>query len=103
MQVLSISDILSATGGELVHKSTNAAYINITDITTDSRKVTGETLFVPLKGEKMDGHDFINSAIEHGAAISLTERDESYDSGNIIKVADSRKALGDIAKYYKAK
>ena len=103
MQVLSISDILSATGGELVHKSTNAAYINITDITTDSRKVTGETLFVPLKGEKMDGHDFINSAIEHGVAISLTERDESYDSGNIIKVADSRKALGDIAKYYKAK
>ncbi len=103
VQVLSISDIISATGGELVHKSANAAYVNITEITTDSRKATDKTLFIPLKGENMDGHDFISSAIEHGASASLTERCDVYSSGNVIKVTDTRKALGDIARYYKEK
>ena len=102
MQVMSISDILSATGGELVHKSTNSAYVNIKGITTDSRKAGEGMLFIPLKGETRDGHDFINSAVADGA-VSLTERCDSYTEGDIIKVMDTRKALGDIAKYYKSK
>ncbi len=103
MQVLSISDILRATDGELIHKSSGAEFIEITSVTTDSRKAAEEVLFVPLKGENVDGHDFINSALEHGAAVSLTEKPSNITLGNVIKVKDTRKALGDIARYYKMK
>ena len=45
-------------------------------ISTDSRDVDGKTLYIPLKGERFDGHDFIAGALEKGAAGALSERPE---------------------------
>lgn len=98
MQILSVSDIIKATGGELVCGNAETC---ITSITTDSRKAEEGVLFIPLKGEKADGHDYIDSAAEHGA-ITLTERDIKPD-GTAIRVKNTRIALGDIARYYKMK
>ena len=39
----------------------------ITDISTDSRKINSSTLFIALKGEKFDGHDFIKDVLSKGA------------------------------------
>lgn len=104
MQVLTIKDILRATDGTLVSKSANTAGMEFNGITTDSRKIGEGVLFIPLVGEKADGHDFIISAIEHGASASLTEKPvRKTDGATIIKVNDTRKALGDIARYYKKK
>ena len=58
-------------------------------------------LFIPLKGERADGHDYIPSALDKGA-VSISEREIDSDK-TVIKVADTRLALGDIARYYKAK
>ena len=59
-------------------------------------------LFVPLKGEKADGHDYILSALEKGA-VAISERDISDTSATVVKVKNTRIALGDIARYYKLK
>lgn len=99
MQKLSISDIIKATSGNLIIGTSDC---EISSITTDSRKAENGVLFIPLKGEKADGHDFIAQALENGA-ITLTERDCTYSDGTVIKVSDTRKALGDIARYYKMK
>lgn len=104
MQLLTVKDILRATGGELAEKSAGTAGLEIDDITIDSRKVREGALFVPLKGESRDGHDFINSALLHGASACLTEENVRItEPGTVIRVRDTRRALGDIAKYYKLK
>lgn len=104
MQVLTIKDILRATDGALISKAANTAGMEFNGITTDSRKVCEGILFIPLVGENADGHDFIKSAIEHGASASLTEKPIDKTSGaTVIRVKDTRKALGDIARYYKKK
>ena len=99
MQVLSVLDIVKATGGIIISGDESGI---VNTITTDSRKAEKDTLFIPLIGERADGHDFIPGALENGA-ISLTDRNIEGVSGTLIKVYDTKKALGDIAKYYKKK
>ena len=101
MQKLTIDDILIATDGSLVCGDKNT---EITDITTDSRKALGGVLFIPIVGERFDGHDFILSSLDNGAAAVLTHKDIApYEGKSIIKVEDTFKALADVAKYYKKK
>lgn len=100
MQILTLKDILRATEGEIISKTGDVAGLEIDGITTDSRNVRSGVLFIPLVGDRFDGHDFINSAIKHGAGISLTQKDISRCDGTIIRVKDTRRALGDIARYY---
>lgn len=104
MQILTLKDILRATGGTIQVKAENTAGLEFCEITTDSRKVKEGVLFVPLVGENRDGHDFIESALLHGASASLSCKPDSYTGkGTVISVKDTRKALGDIARYYKQK
>lgn len=59
---------------------------------------------MPLVGEKFDGHEFIKAAFDLGASAVLTQRDtELLVDKTIVKVEDTLKAFGDIAKYYKQK
>ena len=62
----------------------------------DSRKATNGTFFLALLGAQADGHDFVSSAIENGAAFALVTK--NVDQPN-IKVADVYKALADLAAY----
>lgn len=103
MQLLTLKDVLRATGGELISKMANTAELEFDGITIDSRRVGEGILFIPLKGETRDGHDFIASALEHSASASLTEIPVEHANGTLILVKDTRKALGDIARYYKRK
>ena len=65
-------------------------------ISTDSRDVDGKTLYIPLKGERFDGHDFIAGALEKGAAGALSERPE--DDPRIIRVESTLAALGILGR-----
>ncbi len=103
MQVLTIKDILRAAKGEIISKTSDSAELEITGITIDSRKVSEGVLFIPLKGASADGHDFVKSALEHGASAALTEKDIERANGTLIRVTNTRKAMGDIARYYKKK
>lgn len=101
MQILNVDEIVKATGGKLI---CGRGDFVVSEIVTDSRKAGANMLFVPIAGENNDGHDFIGSAFENGADVVITHRDIPPAAGkNIVRVADTRIALGDIAAYYKAK
>ena len=71
------------------------ARVDITGITCDSRSVAPGSLFIAVKGAAADGHRFIGSAVEKGAAAILCQEEpENVPEGVILAVAsDSRKAL----------
>ena len=72
----------------------------ITEISTDSRKVDDKTLFIALKGEKFDGHDFILDVLNKGCPLVLSERKiEGTDEKKVIVVDDTLKAFGKLAQY----
>ncbi len=95
---LEINEICRAVNGKLLRPGSIAS---VTSVTTDSRKKAEGSLFIPIKGERFDAHDFIGQAIENGASAVLCER-EPEKSGNlaVIQVEDTAKALGDLAAYY---
>lgn len=96
MQPFYVKDIVEATGGQLICGNENT---QIEAVSTDSRALTEGTLFVPLKGERSDGHDYTS-----GAKIYISERDEAPTDGKcIVKVESTLKAFGAIAKLYKSK
>ncbi len=73
----------------------------ITQIVLDSRKDISNGLFVPIVGERSDGHDYIEMAIEHGAVAVLSQRDVSalqarYPAVRFYQVEDTRLALQEI-------
>ena len=101
MQKLTVDDILKATGGELLCGSNEA---KISQITTDSRKAADGVLFIPLVGDKFDGHEFIRASFDMGASVALTHKNiEPVLGKTVIKVDDTMRALADIARYYKKK
>ena len=101
MQKLDVADIIKATNGQLISGERDFV---ISEITTDSRKAGVNMLFVPLVGENNDAHDYIGNAFENGASVVITHRDiPPRNDKSIIKVQDTRTALGDIARFYKQK
>ncbi len=98
---MTVKEIIDAAGGKLISGDINT---EIKGITTNSRETKAGFMFIPLIGDKFDGHDFINAAFDLGAAAVLTHKEtEPLIDKTIVKVEDTHKALGDIARYYKAK
>lgn len=101
MQAMTCGEIIRATNGVLL---SGDAGISFPGISIDSRKVKEGELFIPIAGQRYDGHDFISNSLDKGAAGVLTQKDtEPYGSKCIIKVQDTLKALGDITAYYRQK
>jgi UDP-N-acetylmuramoyl-tripeptide--D-alanyl-D-alanine ligase len=101
MQALKCTEILKATGGILMSGNIDTKF---TGISTDSRKICAGDLFIPISGERFDGHDYRKSSLNSGASAALTHKEiqGSYNKV-IIKVEDTLKALRDIATYYRLK
>ena len=75
---------------------------DVDDICIDSRKAKSGDLFIALKGENVDGHDFVRSAFENGAALSMVQCESSnyYErEENLIKINSTYQGLQDLAKY----
>ena len=104
MEPMTIGEILEAVHGSLLGEFGDLKR-TVSRVETDSRTIHAGSLFVPLVGERFDGHAYINAALEGGAAGCFTQRErESYLPGKFyIKVDSTHKALRDLAKYYKAK
>lgn len=73
----------------------------ITGIEQDSRKVTMGSLFACIKGAKVDGHDFVNQAIDKGAVAILAEKEVAVpDNVSLIIVEDVREIIKTIVPYF---
>lgn len=71
---------------------------NLENITSDSRKVQKDWVFLAIKGKEFDGHKFIDKAVELGANTIVFSEDIDYrENINYIRVSDSRLALADIS------
>ena len=94
-------EICAAVGGTLLQDSGAP----VTGVTTDSRAVQPGQLFIPLVGERFDGHAYISKALDGGAAGCLTAREpETLLPGKLyIQVADTRLALKALASWYRNK
>ena len=64
MEAITVKELLAAVHGELLQGDGTA---KILGVNTDSRTVTAGEVFVPLVGERFDGHDYIEKAISAGA------------------------------------
>jgi UDP-N-acetylmuramoyl-tripeptide--D-alanyl-D-alanine ligase len=102
MEALTIGELLEAVKGRLLGDFTDLT-ATVTQVETDSRTISQGALFIPLTGERFDGHAYINSALEAGAAGCLTQRErESYLPGKFyIQVESTHRALRDLAVWYK--
>ena len=69
----------------------------VESIAYDSRRVQRNGLFVALRGEKTDGHQFLEQAIERGASVIVTEREEKQPRVTCLVVDDTRSALAALA------
>ena len=93
-----ISEILPTIKGVLAQGSD----IEISGISTDTRTISNGDLYIPLKGERFNGHNFIQQAKAAGAVAALIDEDISVDDLNgfpLIRVFDCLLALGQIAQF----
>lgn len=91
MDPIKIDDVLKAVGGV----AKNVSCKEITSVVTDDRAVKKGCAFVALKGERFDGHDFIQSAVEKGASLVITEKEQLLIPQIIVE--DTQRALLDLA------
>ena len=96
-----VMQLLSALNGQVPiierHGTLDAGVSSVTD---DSRAVAAGSLFVAVKGERVDGHRYVTEAIQAGAAAIVGQESVEQASVSFVKVADSRKALGLIGSRF---
>ena len=102
-----LEEVARATGGKILRGD---ASLEIRGVVTDTRLIaptleanaasTCGPLFVALRGEKFDGHDLASQAAGTGASALLVERELDLDAPQVL-VADTLKALGDVARFHR--
>lgn len=96
-----VKELCAAVGGTLLQESGAV----VTEVSTDSRSIPAGALFVPLAGERFDGHDYLDAALESGAAGCLTARKPAslLQDKFYIQVSNTLEALKALASWYRAK
>lgn len=87
--------------GGVYHGTEETAEREVSSITTDSRQAADGCLFVAVKGERVDGHDFIPSVFEKGALCVIAEHEPEAADGAWIQVESSLQAIKDMAEFYR--
>lgn len=103
MEPIRFSEVVRATGGEPAGPIDGDPLIPA--ITTDSRDVPPGSLFVPIRGKRHDAHAFVEQAFLAGAGFSLAAQDAEFARlpANVIRVKDTTRALGDLARWYRSR
>ena len=105
MKNMTLKNIADAVGGELHTENIGAgidAYAtDALGVVIDSRKVESGYVFIATRGERVDGHSFIDSVFLKGAVGVICERAPENPKGAYILVKDSFQALKDAAEFYR--
>lgn len=100
MKGMTIRAMTQACHG-IYHGDEGAVDIEISAITTDSRKIQKNGMFIAICGEKSDGHDYIGKCFDDGALCCISERELPGESRPYIQVESSLTALKQLAAYYR--
>ncbi len=101
---IKLNDIIEATGGLLLRQGKRAG---CSEVSTDTRTIAEGALFIPLRGRTYDGHDYLEDALNRGAAAVLAAKgyaqaaESLSGDASIIIVDDTLKALGDLAYWWR--
>jgi len=100
--MFTLTEIVTATGGRLIGSATG----EVSGVSTNSRTINAGELFVPLRGERFDGHTFIPEIAGKGVSALLVNdswlKDHSiHGKLTCIAVKNSLRALGNLAAYYR--
>ncbi len=97
-QLFTIDEITTMSGGHLLEKQDTFVY----GISTDSRTIKKGDLFIPLKGESFDGHDYLKDVASKGAAAAIVSRiPEEKLNMTLIQVKDTLHALQSLSSNYR--
>lgn len=99
MLKLSLDEIVKGSRGRLL---LNNDLNDIEYISTSSKDIKENTLFIPIKGENYDGHDFLNDAYNNGCRMFLIDKNHDFCKKDIslIEVDDTLLSLGSIGRFY---
>lgn len=102
MKKFTLAEIAASCGGKYVGEEAlkNTA---ITSVERDSRAVKDGSLFLAIKGERVDGHDFIEKCYDSGAVCAICEKAPENPKKPYILVDSTLNAVKDIAKAYREK
>ena len=101
---ITVREIASAVGGRIVSGPSD---VPVSGLSTDSRTVTPGQVFLALKGENYDGHDFLSGAVKGGAAGVIVEtsttmpREYTARTPAVVTVPSTLEALGDLALWWR--
>ncbi len=93
-----VDKILEAVDGQLIKGNKNDI---LKGVSTDTRKLSDEDIFVALKGENFDAHDLIEKKIEKKIKAVIVDKPVDTNCDTIIKVDDTYKALQQMAKFHR--
>jgi UDP-N-acetylmuramoyl-tripeptide--D-alanyl-D-alanine ligase len=97
--MLRLSEAAQAVNGRVV-----GADVAFDAISSDSRAIQSGDLFVALRGERFDGHDFVADCLQRGAVAALVDRQwNAGAAGPLLVVEDTRLAMGTLASYWRGK
>ena len=100
MEPSTVAEIAGLASGTLVGSGSGV----VTAVSTDTRSIQAGQLFVALRGERFDAHDFLATAFAQGAAAALVQKvNPALPDFPQIKVPDSLGGLQTLAKNYRAK
>lgn len=97
----SVIHMRSESAAKLVQARHRGQNVTFTGIQNDTRKMLGEEIYIAIRGDHVDGHDFIKQAYENGAGVALVEREMDCPISQII-CDDSIKAMGLLAANWRA-
>lgn len=110
---LTLKEILTALPGKLIHAEaafTSAQHSPYSEMVYDSRKASPRSIFLCIKGERVDGHDFVAEVIKSGAALIIGDNEAKlaavatqFPKTQFYVVEDSLKALQKLATFYRRK
>ncbi|MEO8304139.1 MAG: UDP-N-acetylmuramoyl-tripeptide--D-alanyl-D-alanine ligase [Betaproteobacteria bacterium] len=94
----------TATAARAVQGRMLGGNVRFTRVVTDTRILAPGDLFVAIKGERFDGHDFVGTALERGAVAALVAEDRTGAiKGNLVAVPDPLGALSELAAHWRAR
>lgn len=101
---LTLKDFFNLPGAEIFNPD---KFKDISSVSIDSRKIGKNCLFIAIKGERFDGHDFIDEVIDKKVSAVMINRNQLKRFQNLeipfITVKDTTKSLGDVASIWRDK
>lgn len=99
MEPVTLHDLAAATRART--SGLDDDRLAVRSVSVDSRTIVPGELFWALRGEKHDGHDFVDEALRRGAAACVVEEQSAHGMGPRLIVRDTQAALGDFAAWYR--